>query len=141
MGVMDVLGGLLGRKAPKSGNPLLDALLPMLLKGGGALGGLSGLLSGFANAGLGTKADSWVSGGPNEGLSAEEVERALGADGVAKLARKAGVDQSEAAGQLAKVLPSIVDHLTPGGSVPSGGGLGQLAKSLDVGKLTGLLGR
>jgi hypothetical protein len=43
MGLTDVLGGLMGREAPKTGNPLTDRLLLMLLKRG-AFGNLGGLL-------------------------------------------------------------------------------------------------
>jgi hypothetical protein len=32
MGLTDVLGGLMGRTAPKTGDPLMDTLLPMLVK-------------------------------------------------------------------------------------------------------------
>ena len=48
MGLMDTVGGLLGPKAPKSGNALMDSLLPMLLKGG-AIGGLADLIPGLVD--------------------------------------------------------------------------------------------
>ena len=138
MGLMDMLGGLLGKKAPKSGNPLMDALLPMLL-GGGALGGLAGLLKKFAGAGLGKKADSWVGTGPNEDLHPDEVESALGGDMLSQLAGKAGVSTDAAKGGLAKMLPNLVNHMTPGGTVPTGG-LGKLMKGLDFSKILGGVG-
>jgi hypothetical protein len=43
MGLTDVLGGLMGREATKTGNPRMDTPLSMLLEGG-AFGGLGGLL-------------------------------------------------------------------------------------------------
>jgi uncharacterized protein YidB (DUF937 family) len=135
MGLMDMLGGLLGRKAPKTGNGLLDALLPKLMKGG-ALGGLGGLLGKFGAAGLGDKAASWVGTGPNESLSPEEVEQALGADGVDQLARDAGVSREEAKGGLAAMLPNLVDKLTPGGAMPTGN-LAKVLKRVDLGSLLG----
>lgn len=138
MGLMDMIGGMLGRKAPKSGNPLLDTLLPMLLKGG-ALGGLAGLLAKFAKAGLGAKADSWVSTGPNESVDAADVERALGSDTVGQMATAAGVSSDKAAGGLAAILPSVVNGLTPDGTVPTKG-LGTLMKGLDFSSLLRALG-
>jgi uncharacterized protein YidB (DUF937 family) len=135
MGIMDMFGGLFGKKTKKSGNPLLDSLLPMLLKGG-ALGGLGGLIAKFSKAGLGHKADSWVSTGPNQPLEPHEVENALGADTINDLASKAGVSNDAAKGGLASMLPKLIDQLTPGGSVP-GGGLGKLAKGLDFSKILG----
>ena len=87
MRLLDMLGGLMGRKAPKSGNPLMDALLPMLLTGG-AIGGLGGLLGRFTSAGLGGKAHSWVGTGDNEPLDPDDVEKALGRDEVERIARR-----------------------------------------------------
>jgi uncharacterized protein YidB (DUF937 family) len=136
---MDILGGLMGRKAPKSGNSLLDSLLPMLLKGG-ALGGLGGLLGKFAGAGLGDKANSWVSNGPNQPLEPHEVEQALGSDTVSRLAKQAGVSQDQAKGGLAAMLPNLVNSLTPNGSVPSGN-MAKMLKGLDFGKILGGLGK
>jgi uncharacterized protein YidB (DUF937 family) len=139
MGLMNMLGGLLGRKAPKSGNGLLDSLLPMLLKGGGGLGGLAGLLGKFRGAGMGGKVDSWVSTGENEPLDASEVERALGTDTVGSIAKSAGMTHDQASSGLASMLPKLVDGMTPGGAMPSGG-LGKIAKNLDFGKILGGLG-
>ena len=132
MGLMDILGGLLGRKAPKSGNPLMDALLPMLLKGGG----LAALVSKFAGAGLGSKANSWVGTGENEQLNADEVESALGADQLDEIARKAGVPREEAKSGLAGMIPGLVDKLSPGGSLPTGD-LGKLMKGFDFSSILG----
>jgi uncharacterized protein YidB (DUF937 family) len=132
---MDIFGGLLGRKAPKSGNPLLDTLLPMLLKGG-AMGGLAGLIGKFAKAGLGGKADSWVSTGANEPLAAHEVEQALGADTVGQLANQSGMSVEQASGGLASMLPGLIDGLTPNGSLPTGN-LAKMMKGLDFGKILG----
>ena len=91
MGLMDVLGGLTGSKAPKSGDPLMDALLPMLRKGG-AIGSLGGLLGKFTSAGLGGQANSWIGTGDNEPLSPDDVEQALGASEVDRIADAAGSD-------------------------------------------------
>jgi uncharacterized protein YidB (DUF937 family) len=135
---MDMLGGLMGKKTPKSGNSILDSLLPMLA-GGGALGGLSGLIGKFSGAGLGDKAKSWVGTGPNEALEPHEVGQALGDDTINELAQKSGKSHDEVKGGLAAMLPNLVNGLTPGGSVP-GGGLGKMMKGLDFGKILGGLG-
>jgi uncharacterized protein YidB (DUF937 family) len=139
MGLMDMVSGLLGKKTPKSGNSILDSLLPMLA-GGGALGGLSGLIGKFSGAGLGAKANSWVGTGPNEALEPHEVGTALGDDTINQLAQQSGKSADEVKGGLASMLPNLVNHLTPGGSVPSGG-LGGMMKGLDFSKILGGLGQ
>jgi uncharacterized protein YidB (DUF937 family) len=139
MGLMDMVSGLLGKKTPKSGNRILDSLLPMLA-GGGALGGLSGLIGKFSGAGLGAKANSWVGTGPNEALEPHEVGAALGDDTINKLAQQSGKSTDEVKGGLASMLPNLVNGLTPGGSVP-GGGLGKMMKGLDFSKILGGLGQ
>lgn len=159
MGLMDVVGGLLGGKKKKGGaaaslpggielpaglsnllggnGNLLKVLLPLLAGGAGGLGGLGGLLSKFNQSGHGGKAQSWVSTGANEPISPDEVEQALGADQVAKLAADAGVSHDEAKSGLASMLPGLVDKLTPGGNLPDAGQIGGLIKGLDLGKIFG----
>jgi uncharacterized protein YidB (DUF937 family) len=138
MGLMDTLKGLLGGGGAKTGNPLADMLLKGLSGKGGAglgaiggLGGLGGLLGKFQSAGLGDKAQSWVATGPNQAISGDEVERALGSDAVGQLASKAGMSPAQAKDGLASMLPNLVDKLTPGGQLPTGG-LGGLLKGLKL---------
>jgi len=132
---MSMLGGLIGRRAPKTGNPLMDALLPMLFKGG-AIGGLGALLGKFTSAGLGGKANSWVGTGDNESLEPDEVEQALGTDEVDRIASEAGVSRDEAKGGLASMIPGLVDTVSPGGSLPTGN-LAKMTKGLDFGSILG----
>jgi uncharacterized protein YidB (DUF937 family) len=142
---MGLLGSLLGKFGGKikTGNPLIDAVLPSLLgkKGGalGGIGGLGGLMGKFQSAGLADQAASWQGTGENASISGDDVEKALGSGAVADVAAKAGLSQGAAKDGLAKLLPGLVDQLTPGGKMPAAGGLGGLAKGLDIGKLTGML--
>ncbi len=132
VGFREFVGGRFGGATPASGNPLLDVLVPLLAnrRGGGLLGGLTGVLGSFARAGLGKKADSWVASGTNENVSADEVERALGSDAIAKVAARAGVSAREASVGLAVFLPALIDQLTPGGAVPAD--LRRAARALDL---------
>jgi uncharacterized protein YidB (DUF937 family) len=129
---MDMFSGLFGGKAPKTGNSMIDSLLPKLL----ASGALAGMLKKFTGAGLGDKADSWVSTGPNQPITGDEVEKALGSEDVQKLAKKAGLTEEETKNQLASALPNLVNQLTPDGTVPDKG-VGSLMKGLDVNSLLG----
>jgi uncharacterized protein YidB (DUF937 family) len=143
---MGILGSLLGKFGGKikTGNPLIDAVLPMLLgKGGGAaagLGGLGGIMGKFSAAGLGDKAASWQGTGANAQISGDELESALGKDALGDIAAKSGMSPDAAKGGLAKLLPGLVDQMTPGGSMPAAGGMSKLMKGLDIGALKGLLG-
>ena len=139
MGLMDMVGGLLGNKTTKTGNPLMDAVLPMLMKGG-AIGGLGGLIGKFSTAGLGDKATSWVGTGPNDSLEGHEVEKALGADTINEIAKKAGMSPDQAKGGLASMLPGLINGLTPGGSLPTGS-LSKAIKGLDLGSILGGFGK
>ena len=135
MGLIDMVGGLFGHRSPKSGDPLMDALLPMLMNKG-AHDGLGGLLGKFTNAGLGSKANSWVGSGDNEPLDADDVEQALGTDELDRIADKAGISRSEAKSGLAEMIPGLVDKMSPGGTLPTGD-LGQALKGFDFGSILG----
>jgi uncharacterized protein YidB (DUF937 family) len=120
---MGLLDGLLGG----DGKDPMSALNGLI---GGQDGGLGGLVSAFEKGGLGQIAQSWVSTGANLPISAEQIQAVLGSGPVAQFAEKLGVDPKMAAGQLAELLPQVVDHLTPNGQVPSGA-LGALEGLLD----------
>jgi uncharacterized protein YidB (DUF937 family) len=139
MGLMDTIMGMFGKKTPQSGNSILDSVLPMLMKGG-ALGGLGGLIGKFtSNPALAEKAKSWISTGPNQPLEPHEVTAALGTDTVAQIAQQAGVSTEQAQSGLATMLPNLINHLTPGGTVPAGG-IGKLLKGVDFSKILGGVG-
>jgi uncharacterized protein YidB (DUF937 family) len=95
-------------------------------------GGITGIIQKFESAGLGGIAQSWLSPGQNQNLSPAQVTTALGDGPIDQVAQQLGVPQSQAAGHIAQFLPLILDHVSPNGQLPSGGGLGEL---------TGLLSR
>ena len=115
-------GGGLGGLAGSLGG--LGALLPMVL---GMLGndsqhgGLGGLLEKFSQAGMGDMAKSWVGSGQNAPVSGDQLGQVLGGDMMGDIAAKLGLSPGDAAGQLANVLPGLIDKLTPNGHAPAGG--------------------
>jgi uncharacterized protein YidB (DUF937 family) len=139
-GLGGLLGGLLGGQGgPASAGPgmpgggALGGVLGGLL-GGGALGGaLGGLLGGLRDQGLGHKVDSWVGHGENRPVAPREVERAFDPDELDEAARRAGTDRGSLLEELSRMLPGMVDGLTPHGRMPQRGEMG--------GGLEGLLGR
>ena len=116
-----------------SNNPqLMQAAASMLGNDGGA-GGLEGLVAKFQEAGLGDVIGSWIGSGQNQPISADQLANVLGSNALSGIASKLGVDPGVVAGQLANILPGLVDNLTPTGQSPAGG-LG------NAGDLMGALG-
>lgn len=99
-------------------------------------GGLSGLLQKFQQAGFAEQVTSWLGSGQNLPISAEQVVAALGSGTLSKLASQFGVADDQVSGGLAKILPNLVDGLTPDGQVSDSSS----PLSLELDKLGGLLG-
>lgn len=72
----------------------------------------------FEASGLGDKVDSWISTGPNQPATAEDIKKTMDPETLQALADKQGVDVDTAAQRTADVLPDVVDKLTPDGKVP-----------------------
>jgi uncharacterized protein YidB (DUF937 family) len=85
---------------------------------GGRAGGLGSLLERLTSTGQGDVANSWVGTGPNEPIQPNQLGSALGQTTVSDLARQTGMSEQELLAQLSRVLPGVVDKLTPGGRVP-----------------------
>jgi uncharacterized protein YidB (DUF937 family) len=137
----------MGGGGQQGGNPLMQLAMQMLLKqgggqqGGGGLGGilgsmlggggnqapaqaapdvggLGGILEAFQKGGLGHIADSWVGTGENLPVDADQVTQALGQDKIAQMANQLGMSHGDVSGGLAKILPDLINHVTPNGQVP-----------------------
>ena len=137
-GLDDLLGGMLGgggggNPATKSGGvnmgALVGALAPVVI-GMVKSGGLQKMMSGFQQGGVGDKADSWVSTGPNAPATAADMRVGLGEQEVRQFAQEAGLPEDEAADLLASVVPQVVDGLTPNGQIPSDDELEALLRQL-----------
>lgn len=123
MGLFDEIAGkAMGMFGGAEGEDkgLLNGLVEMV-SGGGAGGGLQGLVQTFQEKGLGDEISSWVGTGQNLPISPEQLKEGLGSDVIQNLAAKAGVSPDEVTAKLSEHLPSFVDKLTPDGVVPEGG--------------------
>ena len=134
MGLFDsVIGAVTGQLQEQGG---LANVLGGLLANNGELGGMNGLVEKFNQAGMGDMLSSWIGTGANQSISADQISSVLGSDAIGNIASKLGIDPAMASGQLAQMLPGLIDKLTPQGSVPEGG----LGNSGDLmGMLGGLL--
>ena len=81
-------------------------------------GGVSGLAQQFQQKGLGSMISGWISTGPNPPISGEQVIQVLGRDKILAIASKAGLSEDQVTTGISKMLPVIVDHLTPNGTTP-----------------------
>jgi uncharacterized protein YidB (DUF937 family) len=88
-------------------------------QGGGLLGGLSDLVPKFQNSGQAATVSSWIGQGQNAPIQPGQLGSALGQQTISDLARQSGMSEEELLGQLAKVLPNIVNNLTPNGRLPT----------------------
>jgi uncharacterized protein YidB (DUF937 family) len=100
------------------------------------VGGVQGLLKMFEQKGLGNIVQSWIGTGKNLPISAEQIASVLGNPLVAQIAQKAGIQPQDALAGLSKLLPDVVDKLSPGGNLPNPQ---DLLKNLDA--MKGLFGK
>lgn len=162
MGLLDAVIGALGQSqggatnAGTSGGQadLIGSIVSMLGQGtgqGGGIGGLIGLVAKMQQSGLGDVARSWVGTGDNLPVSPDQLGGVLGQDTVSSMAGQLGMNSGDLLGQLAQMLPQVVDKLTPQGQIPQGdiggmlGGLlggqgGQAGAPGGLGDLAGMLG-
>jgi uncharacterized protein YidB (DUF937 family) len=91
--------------------------------GGQTHAGFNNLLSTLSNNGLADQVKSWVGKGANQDVSGQQMASALGPDKLNEVAQSTGLSQSQVADHLAQQLPTVVDKLTPDGSVPDEAGL------------------
>lgn len=149
MGLLDsiigsVVGGNAGQQQGAGTNPLVGVLMSLLAArtggglggmlgnaGGGSQGGLGGLLGGggagglgalveqFTQAGHGGAINSWIGHGQNQPIAPHDLGAALGPETVGQLSQQTGMGSSDLLSQLSRLLPGVVDQLTPQGRMPT----------------------
>jgi uncharacterized protein YidB (DUF937 family) len=85
---------------------------------GGGMGGLGGLLQRFQRNGHGDVMDSWIGTGPNRAIPPHQLGEALGPDTIQDLSQRTGMPQQDLLAELSRVMPGVVDQLTPNGRLP-----------------------
>lgn len=79
--------------------------------------GLGGLAERFSAKGLGDLVASWIGHGANLPISAEQVEHVLGSEELQAIAAKLGISPESVKASSAKLIPVLIDHLTPAGKI------------------------
>jgi uncharacterized protein YidB (DUF937 family) len=122
MSLFDAINDALGANEAHAG--LVTAAVEAL--GNASGGGLGGLVEAFQAKGLGDVVASWIGTGQNLPVTAEQIQSVLGSGLVQQLAARVGLPPEAASALLAQILPQAVDRLTPEGTLPAGGLLGQV---------------
>lgn len=116
--LMIALGALLVGKMMSGGGSAQPASSAPAPADTGMGGGLGGLLEKLTSAGHGGAVNSWLGSGPNTQIPPENLGSALGQTTISDLARNAGMSEQQLLSELSRVLPGVVDKLTPNGQVP-----------------------
>lgn len=129
MGLLDSIVSAMGAENPqaRAQASLLPALIEQVRK---YPGGLQGLIEKFQQGGLGGVIASWISTGPNQPISTDQLHAVLGDDIVNSLSQKSGLDFSAVLSNLSVMLPSLVDQVTPDGVPAAQGENGSVLDSL-----------
>jgi uncharacterized protein YidB (DUF937 family) len=128
------LGNVLGGQQSQQSSDPKAQMLNMAVSLLKSQGGIDGLMSKFNSAGLGDMMSQWISTGPNPPATAGQIEKVLGKDQLEGLAKESGQSSSAVADGIARILPGLIDKLTPNGQAVQGdllqaalkGGLGKL---------------
>ncbi|MDN5510711.1 YidB family protein [Acinetobacter sp.] len=96
---------------------LLIAVLPLVLAWIQKQGGIQGALDKLKGQGLTSQVDDWVSTGPGENASVDQqqVQGLFDEQEVEQVAQETQVPTQDIYGAISKVLPQIIDSLTPQG--------------------------
>jgi uncharacterized protein YidB (DUF937 family) len=118
--MMSILDNIMGAVEQHSGvnqeqhSNLVQTAMQMF----GNHAGLSGLLQNAQSQGIGHIVESWISTGTNQPIDQQQVQGLVGQDRINQLASRAGIPPAVAGAALARILPMVVDKLTPQGKLP-----------------------
>jgi uncharacterized protein YidB (DUF937 family) len=118
-------------------NPLAAVLAALLTPQQGpaaqafGAGGADDLLSQFRGAGYANEVESWVGTGPNKSIEPQAIETVFGREKLGAMAQEAGLPQQDLMSGLARMLPEVINGLSPQGRLPAqGAGMDQMLASV-----------
>jgi uncharacterized protein YidB (DUF937 family) len=79
---------------------------------------LQQLMDRFQQSGFADIVQSWIGPGPNQPIDPQQVGQALGPSKITELSKQTGLPNETLLGDLARLLPTIVDRMTPQGRLP-----------------------
>ncbi len=109
MGMLDgLLGGIVGAEMATTVNSFIQQH-----------GGVHGSRLAARAAGTRGRARSWIGNGANQPISADQLSKVFGSSpAITQLAAKTGLTPQDLAQKLSQILPTAIDKLTPGGTIP-----------------------
>ena len=116
MGLFDSLSGGLKNALEQAETAAMPALISAVLAKTD-LGNMQGLLDKLQQSGLGPQVSSWLGDGKNMPITADQLRAALGNSQIQQLAASFGLPVDKVLASLAEHLPSIVDKMSPNGTL------------------------
>lgn len=110
MGLFDTIKGSLGGALSGTEGAALPAALARVFPNG-----LQGMLDHLNQSGLGEQVSSWLGNGPNQPITVEQLQGALGNEHVQKIAQSLGIPTDKVMELLSAQLPTAVDQHSPDG--------------------------
>lgn len=112
MSILGSLGNLVGNFVEQHGGA--EAMVQQALQ---QAGGVQGVVGKLQQAGYGEQVQSWLGAGPNQPVTPEGIAQAIGHGRIGEMAAQYGVQPDQLSGMLAKVLPGLIDRISPNGTV------------------------
>jgi uncharacterized protein YidB (DUF937 family) len=117
MGILDSLANIAERH-PDTNDQQHASLLQTVMQMFGNHAGISDLMNNANSQGLGHIVQSWIGTGSNQPIAPGQMQGLLGQDRLNELASRAGVPAGIASAALARILPAVIDKVTPHGKLP-----------------------
>lgn len=128
MGIFDKIEGAVGGGAGANiSQEQHESLMQHAMQMFGNRESLNGLVNNAQSHGLGGVVQSWIGNGANQSIDPNQAESLVGQDRIQQLAQRVGIPAGIASMVMAKVLPMVVDRLTPQGKIPQSSKPGEAA--------------
>ena|SRR5207302_1284439 len=117
MSILDTVANL-AEKHPDVNDQQHSGLIQAAMQMFGNHAGLSQLVNSANSQGLGHIVQSWIGTGSNQPIDPGQLQGILGQDRLSQLAGRAGLPPTIASAALARILPTLIDKVTPQGKLP-----------------------
>jgi uncharacterized protein YidB (DUF937 family) len=117
MGIFDKIESAAGANVQAS-QEQHESMMQHAMQMFGNRAAIGNLLGNAQSQGLGHIVESWISNGNNQPIEPDQVSSVIGEDKLQQLASRIGVPAGVASAVLSRVLPTVIDRLTPNGKLP-----------------------